>query len=183
MPAVRPDCSTRSVVHDCPCPVGMACDSKAVAIYASDQVPAIRRMTASASSEVRLRLRCSPGFGFRPRTSECCPPRQWMIRMTSRDWSSTSTRISSTSVRTSCCLTRVSSVGVAPFCGSGGSLFASLPPGRWRLSPFRRQTGSLAAKSWLSPFCGRWHPLQHRDAVGNDQWAEAAQPTGRIANC
>ncbi len=66
---------------------------------ASDQRPAIRAMTASASSGVRQP--CSPVFGLRTRSCECAPPRQWMVRMTSRDTSPTSTMMSVTRARRS----------------------------------------------------------------------------------
>ena len=53
------------------------------------------RMTAMASSEVRQP--CSPVFGLRTRNCECWPPRQWIVRTTSRVASSTSAMMSTTS--------------------------------------------------------------------------------------
>jgi hypothetical protein len=61
------------------------------AICSSDQRPAMLRITAKASSAVAQP--CSPVRGLRTRSSECWPPRQWMVSTTSRAASSTSTTI------------------------------------------------------------------------------------------
>src|SRR4051795_6815945 len=62
------------------------------AISLSDHRVAMLRITARASSGVRQP--CSPDFGLRPRSRECWPPRQWIVRMTSRAASSTSATMS-----------------------------------------------------------------------------------------
>ena len=75
----------------------------------SDQRPAMLRITASASSVVAQP--CSPDRGLRTRSSECWPPRQWIVRMTSPTSSSTSTMMSVINVRSSCWRARVVTPG------------------------------------------------------------------------
>lgn len=71
------------------------------AMCSSLALPANSRMMIFASALVRLL--CSPVRGFRTRSSECCPPCQWMVMTTSRRSSSTSTTISRMSVLTRRC--------------------------------------------------------------------------------
>ena len=75
----------------------------------SDQRPAMLLITASASSVVAQP--CSPARGLRTRSSECWPPRQWIVRMTSRASSSTSTMMSVINVRSSCWRARIVTPG------------------------------------------------------------------------
>ena len=80
----------------------------------SDQRVAMLRITASAASGVRHP--CSPDFGLRTRSCECWPPRQWIVRTTSRVASSTSAMMSVTRARRSCWRVRM----VTPGCVPGG---------------------------------------------------------------
>jgi transposase len=100
---------TRCGVQVLPWPVRMPIRLSEAAISRSDQRPAIRAMIASASSGVRQP--CSPVFGLRTRICECWPPRQWMVRMTSRAAWSTSAMISVTRARTSCWRARIVTPG------------------------------------------------------------------------
>src|SRR5580704_17010749 len=65
----------------------------------SDHRVTMVRITARASSGVRQP--CSPDFGLRTRNCECWPPRQWIVRTTSRAASSTSAMMSVTRARRS----------------------------------------------------------------------------------
>ena len=99
MPVVRRYEATRWAFHVLPCPVVRRIRLSVAAISSSDQRVAISLTIFSAS--LGARLVCSPVAGFRTRSSECCPPRQWMRSTTSRVASCTSTTISSMSARTS----------------------------------------------------------------------------------
>ena len=91
---------TRWAVQVLPWPVGRPIRLRVAAMSWSDQRVAMLRMTARASSEVLQS--CSPVQGLRRRSSECCPPFQWMISTISCAGSSTSTTMSLMMARTSC---------------------------------------------------------------------------------
>ena len=67
------------------------------------------RITARASSGVRQP--CSPLLGLRTRSCECWPPRQWIVKITSRTASSTSAMMSTTRARKSCWRERIETFG------------------------------------------------------------------------
>ena len=69
------------------------------------------RMTVSASSGVRQP--CSPERGLVTRIWDCWPPRQWMVRTTSRVASSTPATMSLMRVRSSCCRVRIVTPGAS----------------------------------------------------------------------
>ncbi|MET4121919.1 hypothetical protein ABIB85_008354 [Bradyrhizobium sp. JR1.5] len=75
-------------------PVGKPIRLSVAAMCSSDQRPAMLRTTAKASSAVEEP--CSPERGLRIRSSECCPPCQWIVSTTSRTASSTSAMMSTT---------------------------------------------------------------------------------------
>ena len=87
------------------CPSGSArrrCRRRTIA-------PPCWAITASASSGVRQP--CSPTLGLRTRSCECWPPRQWIVRTTSRVASSTSAMMSATRARRSCWRARIVTPG------------------------------------------------------------------------
>ena len=109
IPRTRRTEATRCAVQVLPWPVGRPIRLSDAAICSSDQRPAMLRMTANASSVVAQP--CSPVRGLRTRSSECWPPRQWIVSTTSRASSSTSTTMSVINVRSSCWRARIVTPG------------------------------------------------------------------------
>ena len=83
-------CADTPGVQDFPWPVRIPMRFSDAAMCSSLQRPAMRRIAANASSEVRQP--CSPVRRFLTRSSECWPPFQWITRTTSRAaWSTSAT--------------------------------------------------------------------------------------------
>lgn len=82
MPRTGRPKATQCAVQVLPCPVGIPMRLSEAAIWSSDQRPAMLRITPSASPVVSQP--CSPARGLRTLSSEWRPPRQWIVRTTSR---------------------------------------------------------------------------------------------------
>ena len=122
---------TRRAVQDFPWPVRIPIRFSDAAISSSDHRPAMLRITARASSGVRQPW--SPVLGFLTRSCECWPPRQWIVRTTSRAASSTSAMMSAIRARRSLWRARMLTPGA--FHAASRSSAARQGPARWRSGP------------------------------------------------
>ena len=126
-----------------------------------------------------VRQPCSPDFGLRTRSCRCWPPRQWIVRTTSRAVSSTSAMMSVTRARRSRCRARMLTPGAFHAAsrssaspaksGAGQPGQASAPPiapGTPRRDGAPPPSSSRAVRRWAIVWiAGSVTPLRERGFI------------------